>query len=1642
VKDNEFVGRVKIENSLVQNSEIGKGRIINSIVINCEIEDVDIKNSLVIGCQGHKLISSGAIVYHLVDFGLRRANPGDVWIDLFHPREGQIRFLTDMSRDGNKDWDNKMEEKNNPYRYAEMDSKVRGIDPEEAEEARAKIVGLARLVRSGKVRDLQRNVDEQSVGMLKWMALYDNVLGLAGTVLYEGADYYERARALEKLTELALAGKRSAIEMFLGIANIYRRAGYAYYANSEGANMRSEWEALCTEKFRALDSNDVKLGIIEARDDRLQSLYSFAGYGLEIKVDGSEYVVLNIRGPGEFEALDDSRGKAIIRVIGVTTEVISMQAGDPYNSGKERVVVISGRALMRSDKCLLVTKLGKPDLWQDRFAKRIKSFGAPRALELSREAMAVGLQEDGFITESTPLAEAAQMKVTAPASCERHLEVHNRTGENADVAASLKRLELQGLSVHKLSKLVLASLKEKETIHAFLYTPYLKLRRALAAPYDMNELLVVMVEKPGETAYIMYQVSKFLKTEQNLKIEEEWELRINIEGVFLYVHSFEFTRGTKPLPAGIPAEQLHLTQQELAEVKATLLVEFEKDALGALDVEVGESFLERDVPFIDKPSSLSEGHPICARGQREAPKKYKDIAGDLGKEFVWMADDILAIVRRLVEMRRITLPLGMDPLDFELARHSGGKMYWADGITEDDVRYAIRSLFGDLHFDEDTIIEHINAHEREEEEEYGITAQAELFRLTKGMASVQRWSSEIALIGVGRWGARLLKVLRELFPGIIIHAVCGSNYDAWLRFKCLSNNIRIYNKNAIHRVLSNPNIRAVIIATQSDKHCWLAKQALLAGKDVLVEKPFTSTSEEANELIALAKEKGLLLAVDYEFMHDHNINLLRQAIIDGDLGRIERVELDYLNPLVGRSINMSANVIGNAGSHMFSIAQLFFGRRDVQDLKATGMDEDAWRAKVDFKCAGAEVSINVDDDYQRADRKRVIIVRGSTLTIRLDFQNGNFEIQDKQGQAVEVDSSLFPQCILQGITGNGKTALALALEAFFHAAQNRYTHLVNSAENTRWVSGLIDRVNGVEGEATERAESACPGDTDSLIHYISRFLDQKDLRPCEIVYIGRIFAQWMHSARAAAPDEKRMSDIVRVVHRLYLNPSITAEELCGVISCSREEIIEIFSYIRGAYPIQRLFLKSSRHSRFFDNSMFLCNDCEYLADLTEGREVFPWEADLQFSWHCQLDCVECYNQGGGYEDRPGTYLTKDEACRILQGLKEAGVKVVNFTGGKEPSLRPSWVDEMEYAYQIGLEFQLFSNGIALGARAREALLNARKVKISLDAATPDTYARTKRRPQSSGFFESAVLEIKDLVALKQERGSDVKIGISMVATKKNFREIVDFIELGWQLGVDFVDISYDYVNMTPEFSAADRAELKSIIEEARLRVAITGPDKCCVIFKEGIAKFEKDGVYSESLHQAEICEAHNYKMAIDPKGNFSICCYGVEPGCFRTMYNLGNIRDNEWDVGRLLKKNLEREVRVSDCRGCHGPDVMVNILVHKLKQDLAYGVGIMEQPFMPLKRYYEWSASPAGAPIHAFRAIDGFIWAGICGLLGIGAIILVDILGVSLLTALILFLSLYFFLAMDKFAIFGWIVFRTVRKVNPSFTIPQALFYK
>jgi len=94
-------------------------------------------------------------------------------------------------------------------------------------------------------------------------------------------------------------------------------------------------------------------------------------------------------------------------------------------------------------------------------------------------------------------------------------------------------------------------------------------------------------------------------------------------------------------------------------------------------------------------------------------------------------------------------------------------------------------------------------------------------------------------------------------------------------------------------IINDPAVDIVAIATSNDVHYSLAKQALEAGKHVVVEKPFTNTVEEADELIALAQAKGLILTVHHNARSHSDFKTVKKVISAGRLGKLVNYQARY-----------------------------------------------------------------------------------------------------------------------------------------------------------------------------------------------------------------------------------------------------------------------------------------------------------------------------------------------------------------------------------------------------------------------------------------------------------------------------------------------------------------------------------------------------------------------------------------------------------------------------------------------------------------------------------------------------------------------------------------------------------------------------
>ncbi len=182
-----------------------------------------------------------------------------------------------------------------------------------------------------------------------------------------------------------------------------------------------------------------------------------------------------------------------------------------------------------------------------------------------------------------------------------------------------------------------------------------------------------------------------------------------------------------------------------------------------------------------------------------------------------------------------------------------------------------------------------------------------------------------AIIGWGYWGPKLARNLDSLSAASVttvidsdpfrLKSLSLNPYNSWIR---TSTQV----KDAFHA-----DIDGVVIATPVSTHYQFAKEALLHNKHVLVEKPLTANVAEAEELVALARERDRILMVGHTFEYSPAVNELRKLIQSGSLGKIYCIETERLNLGLFRT---DINVIWDLAPHDLSILLYLTGKKPEQ----------------------------------------------------------------------------------------------------------------------------------------------------------------------------------------------------------------------------------------------------------------------------------------------------------------------------------------------------------------------------------------------------------------------------------------------------------------------------------------------------------------------------------------------------------------------------------------------------------------------------------------------------------------------------------------------------------------------------------------
>ena len=189
----------------------------------------------------------------------------------------------------------------------------------------------------------------------------------------------------------------------------------------------------------------------------------------------------------------------------------------------------------------------------------------------------------------------------------------------------------------------------------------------------------------------------------------------------------------------------------------------------------------------------------------------------------------------------------------------------------------------------------------------------------------------VALIGFGLAGRAFHAPVISRVPGLRLAAILQRSGNEAAQLFPSARIVR-----TIDELLAIDEIRLVVIATPNDTHFPLAQKCLAAGRDVVVDKPFTTTMEEAVSLVRFARQAGRLLTVYQNRRYDGDFQAVQQVVASGALGRIVRFESNYdrfrpqLKTGAWREQSVpGAGILFDLAPHLIDNALVLFGTPDA-----------------------------------------------------------------------------------------------------------------------------------------------------------------------------------------------------------------------------------------------------------------------------------------------------------------------------------------------------------------------------------------------------------------------------------------------------------------------------------------------------------------------------------------------------------------------------------------------------------------------------------------------------------------------------------------------------------------------------------------
>jgi len=243
----------------------------------------------------------------------------------------------------------------------------------------------------------------------------------------------------------------------------------------------------------------------------------------------------------------------------------------------------------------------------------------------------------------------------------------------------------------------------------------------------------------------------------------------------------------------------------------------------------------------------------------------------------------------------------------------------------------------------------------------------------------------IAIIGYGYWGPKLVRnfLLNGAFAPVLIVEENPERLARGLR-----ENPGAQGLASFAEALRRPEVIAVVLATPVASHYPLAKASLEAGKHVLVEKPLATTAAHADELVALATSRRLVLGVDHTYVYHPAVQRIRELVRSGELGQLTYIDSSRIN--LGL-FQHDVNVLWDLAVHDLAIINTLTDERpmSVQAIGSARFTQEIENIGVLVLRYASGLFVHINCSWVSPVKLRHMLIGGDRKMIVYDDLNAN-----------------------------------------------------------------------------------------------------------------------------------------------------------------------------------------------------------------------------------------------------------------------------------------------------------------------------------------------------------------------------------------------------------------------------------------------------------------------------------------------------------------------------------------------------------------------------------------------------------------------------------------------------------------------------